>query len=78
VQAVIDMKADSCPGCSAPLSESLHVDGRPDPVYKAGYAVCLSCKAREKRMEEVEADDRKTHTKVHPGSRHWVILRSPE
>lgn len=72
------MRADACGGCGESLSESLHVDGRPDPVYQAGYAVCLACKAREVRQQEVQDNDKKRNVKVYEGSRHWVVLRKPD
>lgn len=73
------MRADQCPGCSEPLSESLHVEGRPDPVYSASYAVCVACKSREHAMEQVEKQDaakEKQGGKVFRAARHWVMSRN--
>jgi hypothetical protein len=78
VQAVIDIRADQCPGCGEPLSESLHVEGRPDAHYSASYAVCVSCKAREHSMgivEKKDAADEKNGAKVFRAARHWVMRR---
>jgi hypothetical protein len=79
VQAVIDLRADQCQGCGEPLSESLHVEGQPDPVYAASYAVCVSCKSREHAMEMVEKQDaakEKNGAKVFRAARHWVMRRT--
>ena len=78
IQAIVDIRADSCPGCGEPLSESLHVEGKPDPVYSASYAVCVSCKTREHAMgviEKRDEADEKNHVKVFRAARHWVISR---
>jgi hypothetical protein len=78
VQAVIDIRADQCHGCGEPLSESLHVEGQPDPIYSASYAVCVSCKAREHAqglVEQRDAADEKNHVKVYRAARHWVMTR---
>jgi hypothetical protein len=78
VQAITDLRADQCSGCGEPLSESLHVEGQPDPVYSASYAVCVSCKAREHAMSVVEAKDaaaEKNGGKVFRAARHWVMRR---
>lgn len=78
IQAVIDLRADQCPGCGEPLSESLHVEGRPDPKYAASYAVCVSCKSREHAMSVVEKKDaaaEKSGGTVFRAARHWVMRR---
>lgn len=36
-------KADLCPGCGRPLSESLRLEGRPDPSYAVGTQICTGC-----------------------------------
>lgn len=78
MQAVIDLRADQCHGCGEPLSESLHVEGKPDPVYTVSYAVCISCKTREHAMDLIEkkdAADEKNGGKVFRAARHWVMRR---
>lgn len=78
VQALMDIKADQCPGCGEPLSESLHVNGKPDPVYSAAFAVCVSCETREKAMNVISHRDdsiEKSGGKVFRAARHWVMRR---
>lgn len=78
VQTVIDMRADQCPGCGEPLSESLHVEGQPDPKYSVSYAVCVSCKTREHATTQVEKQDAATEKQggtVYRAARHWVMNR---
>jgi hypothetical protein len=74
VQAVIDLRADQCPGCGEPLSESLHKEDQPDPKYVAHIAVCISCKTRQQAMEIMSSRD-KDKSNVYEASRHWVMKR---
>lgn len=77
LQAAMDLRADQCPGCGEPLSESLRVAGQPDPKYTANRAECVSCEAKERVMEIQEKRDQQDEKtrKVFRSARHWVISR---
>lgn len=51
VDAYLDWK-NGIHRCGRHLSESLHLEGRPDPKYVVGFQSCLGCKA------EIEAEHR--------------------
>lgn len=72
--ALEDYEADLCPGCGHPLSQSLHREGVPDPVYQAAYAVCLGCVAKERAQKAADDHDQKLD---HPrrAARHWTVIR---
>jgi hypothetical protein len=77
VQAVIDIRADQCSGCGEPLSESLRVAGKPDPVYTAMVRGLRLVQARERVMavlEKKDQQDEKTR-KIFRSARHWVMKR---
>ncbi len=43
--------------CGRPMSESLRVDGQPDPDYEVGVRICVACMALEQyRAHQSGAD----------------------
>lgn len=76
--ALLDLKADICDGCGELLSESLHVDGRPDPQYSNHFAVCMGCVAKQRGMAELDKRDAPTEKQggmVFRMARKWVLRR---
>lgn len=53
----LDWKADIHPACGHHLSETLHVEGQPDPEFAGGFAVCLACEALERAQHEQQKRD---------------------
>jgi hypothetical protein len=47
----MDFKAD-LHTCGRPLSESLHLDGKPDVDYVLGESVCVACKRSNAYVEK--------------------------
>jgi hypothetical protein len=78
--ALLDMKADECPGCGQPLSESLHDDTKPDPEYDVGFLVCMGCVARDRAVKKQEGKDKAQNAVgVFASARRWVqTLRKPK
>lgn len=80
VLALLDYEADLCGGCGQPLSESLHVEGRPDPVYENFTVTCMGCKAKERGEKVQEKQDdvvEKSGGVVFRAARKWVLRLKP-
>lgn len=78
VYALDEYEADLCPGCGQPLSESLHVDGKPDPKYTYSYAVCAGCVVKERGQAKQEKEDavrEKSGGTVWRNARRWLLRR---
>lgn len=73
---MLDLRADTCPDCGELLSESLHVDGRPDPQYSSHYAICMGCVAKERGQRVQDARDapvEKSGGMVFRAARKWLL-----
>lgn len=71
LRAYQSWKADQCPGCDRPLSESLRVAGRPDPEYVVGTYVCCGCL----ELDAHRANRAKADEKSHEDGRHPDLAR---
>lgn len=65
--------------CGRPMSESLRVEGAPDPDYVVGTRICTACMALEKhRAERAKGDERAREDGLNPDG--WrldhVVTRS--
>lgn len=61
VEAYLDWKADMCPGCGRPRSESLRVEGRPDPQYVVGTLICTGCLELDAHRAHRATGDKQAH-----------------
>lgn len=79
IYALMDMRADECPGCGQPMSESLHDDTKSDPVYDVGFLVCMGCVSRDKAVKkQQDIDESRKAVGVFESARRWVqTLRKP-
>lgn len=78
IYALDEYEGDLCPGCGQPLSESLHVDGRPDPEYAYSYAVCVGCVVKERGQANQDKKDtirEKSGGTVWRNARRWLLRR---
>jgi predicted nucleic acid-binding Zn ribbon protein len=78
VQAVLDLRADTCGGCGQRLSKSLHKDGEPDPKWHVDFYRCTSCKAQAQRVQEMEKKDVAAKDHISGAERKYVVLPVPE
>lgn len=80
--ALHEVEQDTCPGCGQPLSESLHVDGQPDPDYVDTYVECVGCRVREttrarhEHTEAVRAGDTRHQYRPDPEAWRKHIVRT--
>lgn len=55
VSAYLDYKAE-LHTCGRPLSESLHLEGKPDPDYVVGELVCTACRTSARYIDKHHKD----------------------
>lgn len=78
IYALEEYEADLCPGCGQPLSESLHVEGRPDPKYTYEYAVCIGCVVKERGQAKKDREDaaqEKAGSSPWRNARRWLLRK---
>lgn len=77
VYALLDYKADLCPGCGMPMSDYLHVDGQPDKPVSTSYTVCSACVVRERgQMIQDKRDEmiEKSGGTIYRSARRWLMI----
>lgn len=81
VQAMLDLKADTCAGCGQRLSKSLHKNGEPDAKWHADAYQCTGCEAQDKFMQGLDtknAADEKAKKFVSRSKWKFVVLPAPQ
>jgi hypothetical protein len=78
IYAILDYRADLCPGCGQPMSDYLHKDGEPDPKVSPSYTVCVACVAKERGFMIQDRKDQmveKSGGVVYRSARRWLLVR---
>jgi len=74
--ALADVEAGECPGCGHQLADTLHVDGKPDPIWQVSYEACTRCAELERvqriQSEADEKQEKRTAAYDYPSARRWM------